>query len=211
MRPWPLLLGVALLGALWFGPLPHFAPAPFTGHMIVHMGVVAVAAPLIALALVRSRFDPVARAPNAWPPIAASLLELIAVWSWHTPGLHHWARHSHLGFALEQLNFLLCGLWLWFAAFGGEPGVRAERGARAGVAMLLTSMHMTLLGALLALPPRPLYAHPHVSAEGLSPLDDQHLGGAVMLVAGGLVYLLAGLALAVEQLRRIPRAAQRSP
>ena len=80
--------------------------------------------------------------------------------------------------------------------------------------MLLTSMHMTLLGALLALPPRPLYAH-HMLHGKLSPLEDQHLGGAIMLVIGGCVYLAGGLLVAApglhghlsEHFRRLARRA----
>jgi putative membrane protein len=59
---------------------------------------------------------------------------------------------------------------------------------------------MTLLGALLALSPRLLFAHPH-AVGGLSPLADQHLGGAIMLVAGGIAYLLGGLWLMAEVIR----------
>jgi putative membrane protein len=71
------------------------------------------------------------------------------------------------------------------------------------VGLLLTSMHMTLLGALLALSPRPLYPHLH-GAAGLTPLADQQLGGAIMLLVGGVSYLLGGLALTVGLLRGRP-------
>jgi putative membrane protein len=57
-------------------------------------------------------------------------------------------------------------------------------------------MHMTLLGALLALAPRPLY-HAHASAA----LADQQLGGALMLTVGGVVYLGGGLVLATTLIR----------
>jgi putative membrane protein len=65
------------------------------------------------------------------------------------------------------------------------------------VALLLTFMHMTLLGALLALSSRALYAHDHV---GPAALDDQHLGGALMLLGGG-AYLVGGLWLTARLLR----------
>ena len=65
--------------------------------------------------------------------------------------------------------------------------------ARAGViGLLLTSMHMTLLGALLTMSPRLLYSHHHSSGK-LDPLTDQYLGGAVMLVVGGAAFLAGGL------------------
>ena len=68
------------------------------------------------------------------------------------------------------------------------------------VALLLTAMHMTLLGALLGLTPRPLYQHMD-GFSGLSALDDQHLGGAIMLLIGGISYLLGGLWLTIRLLR----------
>jgi putative membrane protein len=69
------------------------------------------------------------------------------------------------------------------------------------VGLLMTSMHMTLLGALLALSPRPLY--PHLSGIGnLTPLADQHLGGAIMLLVGGLSYLTGGMWLGAAILRK---------
>ena len=71
------------------------------------------------------------------------------------------------------------------------------RAAAGVVALLLTSMHMTLLGALLALSPRPLYAH---AGHGPSALDEQHLGGAIMLGVGGVSYLAGGLWLSVRLL-----------
>jgi putative membrane protein len=173
--------------------------------MLMHMGVVALAAPLLALGLGGTAYDPTSRAPRLFAPIPASVAELIVVWAWHAPALHHFARHTALGLVLEQATFLGTGLWLWLAAFGGSAEQRAERGAAGVLALLLTSMHMTLLGALLALPPRALYMH-HAESGALTPLEDQHLGGAIMLVAGGIAYLAGGLALTVEILRRRTRA-----
>jgi putative membrane protein len=60
------------------------------------------------------------------------------------------------------------------------------------------------LGALLALAPRLLY--PRCGGYfGLTPLEDQHLGGAIMLLVGGASYLLGGLFLTARLLRRAAR------
>lgn len=69
------------------------------------------------------------------------------------------------------------------------------------MALLLTSMHMTLLGALLALTPRPLYDHA-ASTLHIAPLFDQHLGGAIMILVGGVSYLAGGIFLVARLLRR---------
>jgi putative membrane protein len=201
------MLGLLVLAGAWLGPLPALAPRSFAAHMTLHMAVVAVAAPLLALGLAAAPWDPVRRAPRLFSPIPASVVELLIVWGWHAPALHHAARHFRGGLVLEQLTFLASGLLVWCAAFGGDPARDGQRPRRAAgvIALLLTSMHMTLLGALLALASRPLYAH--ALEPGLrDPLDDQHLGGAIMLLVGGLSYLAGGLALATSLLRPGPRS-----
>ncbi|MCI0917639.1 cytochrome c oxidase assembly protein [Pseudomonas stutzeri] len=189
-RPLSLMLGLATLGAVWLGPLPAMADRLFVGHMLMHMLVVAVAAPLLAIGLAGGRLDFSARMPILFSPILASVIELFVVWAWHMPTLHHAARTSAGAELLEQGSYLVAGLLVWLAAFGG---VRHRR-ALAGIAgLLLTSMHMTLLGVLLAMSGRPLYQHTGSALSGLSPLEDQQMGGVIMLAFGGSAYLIGGL------------------
>jgi putative membrane protein len=200
MRRALLICGFLALAAAWLGPLPRLARQAFFAHMTMHMAVVAIAAPLLALGIAGGRLDPVRKIPRLFAPVPASILELVVVWAWHAPVLHHAARHSAAGLAAEQGMFLLSGLLVWLSAFGGDPWRRRNRTAAGIVGLLLTSMHMTLLGALLALAPRPLYAHAG-GLLGLTPLEDQHGGGAIMLLVGGISYLLGGLSLMVGLLR----------
>ena len=209
-RPIIFLLAVLTLAALWLAPWVSWGVAPFSAHMIVHMGIVAVAAPLLALGVAGTAFDPVARLPALFPPIPVSLLEFVVVWVWHTPALHHAARHLGLAFFAEQGMFFLTGLWLWLAVFGGSGEERRSRAASGVIALLLTAMHMTLLGALLALAPRPLFAHGAADAASAlngpdiqAALGDQHLGGAIMLLVGGISYLAGGLWLTAGLLRKV--------
>lgn len=220
----PYLLGAVgtlVLIAAWCGPLPALAGHSFAAHMSLHMAVVALAAPAIACAVAGSRWDPVAYVPALFAPVLASVVELLVVWAWHAPALHHAAQHTTEGFAVEQATFFAAGVWLWLSALGGSHGeiksarngehhfsdrtdaaraVLAQRRGAGVLALLLTSMHMTLLGALLALSPRLLFAH-HGSGAGLSPLVDQQVGGAIMLVIGGAVYLMGGVWLTGQLLR----------
>jgi putative membrane protein len=202
-------LGALALAAAWLGPLPELAERAFFAHMALHMLVVAVAAPLLALGLAGGRCDPVRRLPALFPPLPASLAEFALVWAWHAPALHHAARSSAPALVAEQAGFLLSGLYLWLSAFGGDPLRRLERAGAGVAALLLTAMHMTLLGALLALSTRPLYAH-GAGFAALTPLQDQQLGGAVMLVVGGATYLAGALWLMVELLGLRARAGERS-
>lgn len=203
MRRALFILGLIVLAMAWLGPLPQLARHAFWAHMTMHMGVVAVAAPLLALGLAGSRFDPVRKLPKVFAPIPASILELLVVWAWHAPALHHAARHTMAGLLAEQGTFLFSGLLMWLSAFGANHagGARTVNRQAAGiVGLLLTSMHMTLLGALLALAPRPLFVHAEV-AGSLTAIADQHLGGAIMILVGGVSYLTGGLWLVVCLLR----------
>jgi len=200
MRRLLFLLGLLTLAVCWLGPLPQLARQAFFAHMTMHMGVVAVAAPLLALGSAGGRLDPVLHAPRLFAPIPASMLELVVVWAWHAPALHSAARHHAFALAAEQGTFFFTGLLLWCSAFGGEEKRSMQRRAAAVVALLLTSMHMTLLGALLALTPRALYAHDE-KIFTLSALEDQHLGGAIMLLVGGVSYLAGGLWLMIGLVR----------
>jgi putative membrane protein len=187
-----LIAGLLTLAAAWLGPLPEMAQRAFSAHMMMHMGVVAVAAPLVALAIAGGPHDPVRSSPDLFSPIPASLLELVVVWAWHAPTLHHAARHSSAAFIGEQAMFFVSGLFVWLSAFGGDIWRDRPRRGAGLVGLLLTSMHMTLLGALLALAPRPLYNH-LAGFSALTAIQDQHLGGAIMLLIGGVSYLAGGL------------------
>lgn len=200
-----LLLGGGLVVLLlaWSPQTSALIGHGFTGHMIRHMGVVAIAAPLLALSVAGSRYDLSERHPLLFAAVPASLVELIVVWGWHTPAAHDLARVSAPAYIGEQASFLLSGLWVWLACFGYGAATKAGRTAAGVVALLLTSIHMTLLGALLAMSVRPLYAAHHQAIDGLtafSPLDDQQLGGVIMLLIGGAAYLAGGVALAARLL-----------
>jgi putative membrane protein len=174
-------LGFALLGLLWLVPLERLTGAAFPVHMLRHMGLVAVVAPLLAFGLGdRLRWLMIS-------PLIATVLEFMVVWAWHLPQLHGMAYLLPAGFALEQGSFLLVGLL-----------------AGAG-SLLLTSMHMTLLGALLILAPRDVFAE---ICGRAADLGGQQLGGLLMLGIGTPVYLIAGLWLVGRDLRSTDPAPQ---
>ena len=77
--------------------------------------------------------------------------------------------------------------------------------------MFTTALHSSLLGALLTFAPTPWYpAYAHTTAAwGLTPLEDQQLGGLVMWIPAGVVYLLAALALGAGWLHASERQGRR--
>ena len=203
MRRIAAVVGLAVLSLAWLGPLPDLAIESFAAHMTMHMAVVAVAAPLLALALSGTTGDPSRVMPGVFAAIPASITEFAVVWVWHAPAFHYAARHQAWALVLEQASFLAAGLLLWLAVCGGTPAQRPLRRSAGIVALLFTSMHMTLLGALFALANRPLFVHER-NGGSAALLDDQQLGGAIMLLVGGTSYLIGGLALTASLLRHSP-------
>jgi putative membrane protein len=196
--------GLVALAAAWV-PLPAaLAPGPFAAHMAGHMLLVAVAAPLLAAALARGAGHLTRRMAALCPPVPASLLELLLVWGWHAPALHRAARAGGVAHLAEQAAFLLAGFWLWATALARDAAGRPARGPEGILALLLTATHMTLLGVLLALAPRALFAHGHTPPADPVLLADQELGGIIMLTVGGIAYLAGGLSLLAELLRALP-------
>ncbi|SHF64583.1 putative membrane protein [Loktanella atrilutea] len=168
------ILGLALLLAIWVWPWEGWIGL-FPAHMVRHMGLVAVVAPLLVIGF------PKATRIFAVSPLAATVFEFVIVWGFHLPALHEGAAFSTPAFVAEQTLFLLAGLCVWAGCLRG--------GGLAGAGgLLLTSMHMTLLGALLTLAPRVLYVPGCVGS-----LAEQQLGGMMMLAIGTPVYLIAGL------------------
>lgn len=189
-----ILSGVAaiILALAWGGLLGAAAAGPFSAHMVVHVSLMSVAAPLLALAAAGGAADPTTRWPRLAAPIPLMLVELVVVWGWHVPALHLAARSSLPLLWAEQASFLGVGWLLWLSALGGGGPARQRRYAVGILALLMTSMHMTLLGVLITLSPRLLYAG--AAGDGAAAaLVDQQVAGLVMLVGGAASYLAGGL------------------
>lgn len=214
MRRAFLIAGLLTLALIWAGPLLSAWRASFAAHMVAHMGVVAVAAPLIAIGLGRyiDRLADTQRSVVTSLPIVASLVDLVVVWGWHAPTLRALANGSVAATVVEQAMFLGAGLLLWATAFAGGDRQQPAQAAAGAFSLLFTSVHMTLLGALLALSRRPLFGDGAVTCFGLTleAGEDQVLGGVVMLTVGAVVYLCGGLVLMARILHADPDKAQRS-
>lgn len=183
MRARFALPATLVLGATWGPDWPGMLGS-FAGHMLRHILLVAAAAPLVVLAW--------PRLTHLAPPVAlAAVVEFAVVWGFHLPGAHAAAQSGGVAFLLEQALFLTAGIAIWASALPPSPALAGAGG------LLLTSMHMTLLGALLVLAPGDLYAE----ICGRSPdISGQQIGGILMLGLGTPIYLLGGLMLTASVL-----------
>jgi putative membrane protein len=127
-------------------------------------------------------------------PLAAFALHAIALWAWHLPAAFD-AALAHEGWHIAQhASFVGTALFFWWSVLGHDPRGRYGPG-HASASLFATMMHTGALGALLSLAPHPWYVPyvPTTLALGLDPAQDQQLGGLVMWVPAGLVYVVAAL------------------
>jgi putative membrane protein len=94
---------------------------------------------------------------------------------------------------MQHFSFLATALLFWWALF---RGARNQLGLGA-FHIALTMVHTSILGALIALSPRILYVAQTKDAPafGLTPLEDQQIGGLIMWVPMGTLYAAIALAM----------------
>lgn len=197
-RLWPLYLGLLVLAVCWLGPLPAMSRTAFSAHMLLHLGVTALAAPLLAIGLARAglRLGRMDRA-GRWMLLGFSA-EMVVVWGWHLPALHEAAALNVWAFVAQQASFLAVGLAIWLLGFAARS--RFEIGA-AMLGFFLTFAHMTMLGILLVMAPKLIYpAELCLGAFGFEQLEDQRFGGILMAGWSGVVYLAGALLLGARLL-----------
>lgn len=218
-------LGWLALAAALADPLDALGQVSFAAHMAQHEILMLVAAPLLVLgkplvALVwvfpptrrqrivrplrgrrwRAAWGWLVSAPVAWSVHALTL------WVWHAPawfeaGLHHAAIHD-----LQHASFFASALLFWWAL------VRRRPGGVAVLVVLTTLLHTGFLGALLTFAPGVWYPS-YVNADnpwGMTALADQQLGGLIMWVPAGAIFIGAGVMLLAQWLRALERAPQRA-
>ncbi len=201
-------------------PLDALGGLLFAAHMVQHETLMLIAAPLLVLgrplaawawglpldwrrALGHFFHRPAWRAP--WllitGPLAAWTLHALALWLWHLPAFFEAALANEAIHAFQHITFLFTALLFWWSVLAATT--RHAKGI-ALLSLFTTFVHTGALGALLTLSRTDWYPSYGATAPlfHLTAVEDQQLGGLVMWIPAGAVYLLSGLALAASLLRR---------
>jgi putative membrane protein len=205
------LAGAAVTLAAVAGPVPGWSEQLLWVHMIQHLLLTVVAAPLFALgapvSTLRFGLSPAARSTVAgwsrttrrWrrrtgdpPPLAvATATHVVLTWVWHAPWLYDLAVRSTAVHALEHVAFLGSAVWVWIEIVATA---RRNRRAQALATICLFALIVTggVLGALLTFASRSVY-EVYTGAGDLTALEDQQLAGALMWVPPSFVYAIVAL------------------
>ena len=217
---------LAALAVALVSPLDALSGALASAHMVQHLLLTLVAAPLLALSdagtmLVRGSPQPVRRATGRWRrrlrlrrrdtpllrhPVVAWLLYVGTLWFWHGAVPYDAALRYEPVHVLSHTTYLLTGVLFWRVLV--ESGGRT--GSAPGVGVLLAfgaAMQSVFLAALLTFAQSSWYSGYADTTRpwGMEPLVDQQLAGAIMWLPGGLIYLATALTLLVSWIGRSSR------
>ena len=217
---WSFAVGWLLLVLSLVSPLHALGGVLFSAHMTQHELLMTVAAPLLVIGrpLVpfiwalspawrrrTGRWSESAPVAAVWRglthPLVAFVVHGAAVWLWHAPSLYNASVTSEVVHTAQHVSFFATALLFWWVALRGRP---ARGGIPASIAMLFgTTLHTGALGALLTLSSTLAYSAYAATTGpwGLTPIEDQQIGGLIMWVPGGVAYVLAALVLMSRLLR----------
>ena len=228
-KPVPRSRSVAFLGGLLAialalqSGIERYDTALFSVHMVQHLLLTLVAAPLLALGgpvtlllraagsgdrrrwILPALHSRVARVVGH--PVVAGVVFAGVMWGTHFSPLFDAALEDRLAHDLEHLLFLGTALLFWWPAVGLDPSpYRLSHPAR----ILYTFLQMpqnTFLAVAILYAPAPLYPHyATLAASWLpDPLADQQLAAGIMWLGGDLVFLAAIFALVLGWSRREER------
>jgi len=204
-------------------PIAVYSERLFFMHMIQHLLLLLVAPPLLLLGrpLVPSLWGlpapwrvalgqllvpgrPLARLGHLiTTPLVAAAAFVITIAVWHIPVFYDAAQGRSVTHDLEHLMFFGTALLYWWPVIHPSGGRRRLSYARALPYLLPPFLESMLIGVLLTFAERPLY---RTYAEmtmpwGFTVVTDQQLGGLIMWIPGGMLFLipLIGLLMALLQ------------
>lgn len=199
-------------------PLDDYADRLFSAHMLQHLLLIGVVAPLLVLAapwmeiwrgvplgarralaravLVSDAARPLRRAGALlYRPAPVFVLFNAALVGWHVPAAYDLALRHQAVHDLEHLSFLVFSTLFWLQMLDSRPFHRTLEGFGAvGYALGAVIVGWTLAVAL-SLASAPLYAYYAGLAHrpgGISALTDQRLASGIMWVPAALPYAAFG-------------------
>jgi len=203
-RPTPgqVLAFVAGLASMFLtlnGPLHDLSDDYlFSAHMVQHLVLTMVVTPLLIAGTpgwmlrpaLRSRaVAAVARAITTGP--AAFAIFNVTIVVWHLPPLYNYALVHHPVHIVMHLCFLVASTIMWWPVMSTMPELPRLSYPKQMLYLFLMSLPMTAVAMVITYSDTtlfPFYAGaPRVLA--LSPLEDQRLGGLIMWIPGGFVFI----------------------
>ena len=209
LRVWSWNLGLGVLVLALCSPIATYDTTLFSVHMVQHILLTLVAAPLLALGAPitlllrvsspRTRQRLILPVLHSWPlkvisfPVVTWVLFAAVMWASHFSGLYDASLDNELVHIFEHALYLGVALLFWWPVVGADPSPwRLAHPVRIGY-LFLGMPQSSFLGLAIYSAPVVLYSHYETLQRswGPTPLEDQQLAGVLMWVGGDAVFLIA--------------------
>lgn len=208
---WCFGAGWLLMVAGLVSPVDTYSDDLFWVHMLQHILITMVVAPLMLLGapatlalraasprVRRSYLVPLlqSRAVRVltYPPVAL-LIFVAGIWAWHWPGAYDAAIASEGLHFLEHGVFLLGGVLFWWMVIGVDSSHLRPPHVWRTFVLVLAILQNIGLGLILTNIAEPLYETYEIAAQlrewGPDALTDQRLGAGIMWVPGSMMFVVA--------------------
>jgi len=184
----------------------------FSAHMVQHILLGDIAPVLVLLALSRVIMRPATRRLMSVErrlgrlahPFTGLVLWLVLIYVWHIPAMYDAALNSPFLHGLEHMSFFMAGIALWWPLVQPVPMRRGLQGLAALGYLVAAKMSLGVLGLYLAWGSSVTYQHYETVPRiwGLSAIDDQNVGGAIMMAEQTMVLGIALLVLFARLINR---------
>ena len=202
--PWQVASFVAALLVLLVslnGPLHDLSDYYlFSIHMVQHLLLTLLFPPLIILGIPGWLLRPVLQHPPVLRtarllthPVVAAGIFTASIVVWHMAPYYDLMMRDHDVHIVTHLMFMVTATIMWWPVMSPSPELPRLPYGLGMLYLFLVGIPMQLVAALITLSGQVLYPWYAVAPRtwGLSPLDDQQLGGLLMWVPGGLWLFLA--------------------
>jgi len=217
------LVGLGVVGLALASPVAVYEGSLFWVHMVQHLLLTLVAAPLLVLgapvtlalrAASPGTKEKMLRVLHSRPvrflthPAMTWSLFALVMWLTHFTALYDLALENELLHTTEHFVYLSAACLFWWPVVGLDPGAN-RLGWPGRIAYLVLAMpQQSFLGLAIQQANSPLYDH-YATLErtwGPTPLGDQRLAGAIMWVAGDFLFIGALVLAVLAWMRHDQRA-----
>lgn len=173
----------------------------FSAHMVQHVLLGDIAPALLLLSLSRVIMRPATRrlhkferklGPFASPWTGIGLW-LIFMYGWHIPALYDAALENPFVHFLEHVTFFTAGVCVWWPLIQPVPMRRPLKGFQTVAYIGGAKFGLAALGLYLTWSSTVLYPYYETVPRiwGLSAINDQNAGGAIMMVEQSITFVIA--------------------
>jgi putative membrane protein len=194
--------GLAVLLGSLTGPLHDLSDYYlFSAHMIQHLLLAFAMPPLLLYGTPGFMLSPLFRHPFVRdlgrrltrPSGAFACFNLVLV-AWHLPPLYNLAMDHHGVHIVQHLMMMVASVILWWPVLSPSPELPRAPYPLQMLYLFVVGLPMVVVSIFISMAESVLY--PYYAAAPrvwpiLTPHADQHLGGLIMWIPGGLVFLLA--------------------